>query len=471
MYSPSETPVNWDRNRLEDEMARTNTTTHAKSAVTTPHNLNEINNQRNDSDQSVTKKIPLTPYSTPRFKSKGLIIDTNTNDKNFIEENVQLKQKNAELEALNQKLQEEMQNNAIKLKNLKCRLFECQAKLKVSEDKNVKNQKKINDLQDNINYFVELNQIFINKYGASNNYEFDPMNILYYEQGLVGRGTFSDVYQIIFENEKNFTEQCYALKICKKNVEEMEPNKWEKYQNEISINLLLNHPYIVKFFGYSRISNQGVRPSLLFEYVENGNLERKIQILDKFSKAKIIMQILLAIFYLHEKCEVIHRDLKPSNILVDRNYNIKIADFSEAILNNCIGNHKCGVGTPRYRAPETNVGIYNNKCDIFSFGVIMYSIITNDLTRNFDSEIDFDSFKNEFPEDVCEYVPSMIYDCLKIEYESRLTVREVYDTMYQCNFLIFNSVLLDKVTIPISEEHGTSIFPPAIDEEEEDDDS
>lgn len=485
MNSQSETSVNWDRNQPGDPILRSSINPSVQSLVTQPHNLNEIFKSRNDSFQSVRKKIRFTPYSSPGSIGKGIILDQDTNVQGLKEENTRLKAeisgykakcketniKIAKLESLNQNLKKEIENIHHELLEWKLSLFQYKTDLGQSVKENNKKEKKINRLKDEIQYLIELNQRYINEYGLSNNYVFDPKNIRYIEQGLLGTGTFSNVNQIILENEKNFTEQCYALKAYKKSIEDMDPNKRKKYQNEISINLLLNHPYIVKFFGYCRISNQSVHPSLLFEYVENGNLENKIQYLDKFSKAKIIMQILLAIFYLHEKCGIIHRDLKPSNILVDKNNNIKICDFGEAILNNCIVNQKCGVGTPRYRAPETKDGFYNSKCDVFSFGVIMYSIITNDLKRNFGSDIDFDSFKKTFPADVCEYVPSLIYDCLEAEYEERMTIKRVYDTIYQYNFLIFNSVLIDKVTIPISDEYGTSIFPSAKEEEDIDDDS
>lgn len=82
-----------------------------------------------------------------------------------------------------------------------------------------------------------------------------------------------------------------------------------------------------------------------------------------------------------------HRDIKPENIIVSKTggdgsggeavYAVKIADwgigsdfsdFADATLN-----MKCG--TPYYAAPEVIKKKYNEKCDIWSTGVILYTLL------------------------------------------------------------------------------------------------
>lgn len=88
------------------------------------------------------------------------------------------------------------------------------------------------------------------------------------------------------------------------------------------------------------------------------------------------------IFLIYEN--IIHRDLKPENILCninDKDLAIKIADFG--LSKTCISNENMTkrVGTPYYRAPEirdtenTNERVfYDNRCDIFSLGIIIFEL-------------------------------------------------------------------------------------------------
>lgn len=70
----------------------------------------------------------------------------------------------------------------------------------------------------------------------------------------------------------------------------------------------------------------------------------------------------------------IHRDLKPDNIMMSERKDIKIADFGLAReMSNMMTKE---VGTPLYRAPEVLKGGYNQKCDVWSVGLILYYMLT-----------------------------------------------------------------------------------------------
>ena len=91
-------------------------------------------------------------------------------------------------------------------------------------------------------------------------------------------------------------------------------------------------------------------------------------------------QVLSAVFYCHN-INIIHRDLKPENILVEKEENeegfsnIKIIDFGTAKIFDKDKSEQKVIGTAYYIAPEVLAGKYNEKCDIWSCGVIMYILL------------------------------------------------------------------------------------------------
>jgi calcium-dependent protein kinase len=95
--------------------------------------------------------------------------------------------------------------------------------------------------------------------------------------------------------------------------------------------------------------------------------------------ARIMKQILQAVNYLHSH-GVCHRDLKPENILfssVEPNSELKIIDFGlSKVLKEIDQVMKGEVGTLYYMAPEVIQGNYNEKCDVWSCGVILYIILS-----------------------------------------------------------------------------------------------
>ena len=84
------------------------------------------------------------------------------------------------------------------------------------------------------------------------------------------------------------------------------------------------------------------------------------------------MQIGLALDHLH-KYGIIYRDLKPENILLDKEGNLKLADFGMAKLLKGDEKAQSFCGTPDYLAPEIIMEIGHDKSvDWWSFGILMY---------------------------------------------------------------------------------------------------
>ena len=121
---------------------------------------------------------------------------------------------------------------------------------------------------------------------------------------------------------------------------------------------------------------------LVTEWVEGGELFDEIEKRKKFNEktaADIISQLLSAIIYCHER-GIVHRDLKPENILLssskDGKFNIKVIDFGTAQGFNKDQRLKGTTGTAYYIAPEVLFRNYDEKCDVWSCGVILYILLS-----------------------------------------------------------------------------------------------
>ena len=193
---------------------------------------------------------------------------------------------------------------------------------------------------------------------------------------LLGEGRFSTVY----EAQNRITDIMRAMKIIKKEEHYSEEDEKEVI-NEVNILKTMDHPNIVKLFEFYSNEKQY---SIIMEYCKGGKLNTEIRNYAPFDEkysAYIMYQIFSAINYCHNM-NIIHRDLKPENILIvnrnkKNNYpNIKIGDFGMSKIVEKRSLQNSVVGSIYYTAPEVIQKKYNEKCDIWSCGVIMYVLLS-----------------------------------------------------------------------------------------------
>jgi calcium-dependent protein kinase len=102
--------------------------------------------------------------------------------------------------------------------------------------------------------------------------------------------------------------------------------------------------------------------------------------LDESTAADYMRQILSTLIYLHSQ-KIIHRDLKLENMLIDEpgSNNLKLIDFGAATFYKKDDLQSLRVGTVNYIAPEVLNKKYNEKCDVWSAGVILYVLLSGKL--------------------------------------------------------------------------------------------
>lgn len=188
----------------------------------------------------------------------------------------------------------------------------------------------------------------------------------------LGTGTYGEV-KTCFQRE---TGQKRAVKILKKDLMRSEVEK-SFLLKEISILKSLDHPNIIRTFEFFEDLK---RMYLVMEYCSGGELFTEILKRQSFSEgdaAKIFFQILSAVSYLHSN-GVIHGDLSPENILLEEkrgSLSIKLVDFGSAILASEKNTKLPKNGKAYYLAPEIYDGIYHDKSDMWSCGIILYILL------------------------------------------------------------------------------------------------
>lgn len=212
------------------------------------------------------------------------------------------------------------------------------------------------------------NQSFIRKENILDYYQFED------EEEEERMGTTSIVKKAInLKNENMYGVKCIYLK-------DLLLDK-EKIFSEINILQNLHHPNIVNVHEVF-VDEEEEFCFIVLEWMEGGGLfDRIYNCHDEMIVKEIFRKLVDGVRYCH-KLGIVHRDLKPENILYksyDNTSDIKISDFGVAKYFNSIDNNNklySAVGTPSYTAPEVIIGKgYNEKCDIWSLGIILYIML------------------------------------------------------------------------------------------------
>lgn len=195
----------------------------------------------------------------------------------------------------------------------------------------------------------------------------------------LGEGAFGTVFKV-----SDSSGRVYALKILKlwEVPPEIRQQLVDRFEMEYQTGQI-NSPYLVHSVGHGFVEGN---PYILMEFCPNGDLLHA----SKNSNWNIIGQhVLLGLKALHQ-CGKVHRDLKPENVLIKQDGTAALTDFGisgdrnkRMTERNLLGKPQQIFGTYAYMPPE-QVNPHKDATvlpttDIFSFGVMMYQLITGSL--------------------------------------------------------------------------------------------
>jgi non-specific serine/threonine protein kinase len=154
----------------------------------------------------------------------------------------------------------------------------------------------------------------------------------------------------------------------------------ERFEREAEAAAALNHPNIITIHEISEHDDQIF---IVMEYVDGKSLRELItdeQPLHHEKVTDIILQICEGLIKAHQ-ADIVHRDIKPENILIDSDNRVKILDFGLAKLKGVskLTKDTSTLGTIYYMSPEHLQGKkVDHKSDIWSFGIVMYELLTGE---------------------------------------------------------------------------------------------
>lgn len=232
-------------------------------------------------------------------------------------------------------------------------------------------------------------------------------------------------------------------------------------EREIVVMKLIKHPNIMSLYDVWETSTELY---LVLEYVQGGELFHHLTNNGPLATPVALscfQQIISAVDYCH-RFNIAHRDLKPENLLLDQDFNIKIADFGMAAwqVNAQGGLLRTSCGSPHYAAPEVVSGtLYKgSSADIWSCGIILFAMLTGNLP--FDDE-DIPTLlskiiKGSFimPRDIDPLAQNLIGRMLTSDVTLRITMPEIMRHPFFVSappkLSEFSMPNLDNISVPIA---------------------
>lgn len=200
----------------------------------------------------------------------------------------------------------------------------------------------------------------------------------YEVQAELGRGGMGVVYKAMDIE----LERLVAIKVMTSHVAD-NPEYVSRFDAEARTAAKMQHPNIAVVYARGRHAGA---PYIAMEFCEGTPLDRLINSGAQFSllqKIDYIIQVCNALHYAHTEWKVVHRDVKPANIMVMKDgHRVKLLDFGIARAGLSTATKSgTAIGTTFYMSPQQIRGEkgLDGRSDIFSVGVVLYELITNNV--------------------------------------------------------------------------------------------
>lgn len=233
----------------------------------------------------------------------------------------------------------------------------------------------------------------------------------------------------------------------------------EEFWAEVSVIGKINHMNLVRMWGFC---SQRSHRLLVSEYVENGSLDKILfdgndtgTLLGWKERFKIAVGVAKGLFYLHHECLewVIHCDVKPENILLDGDFEPKIADFGLAKLLKRGGagpEYLSQIrGTRGYIAPEWALNLpVTGKVDVYSYGVVLLEMVKGSRVSNWTTDwVDTEEEEEMVMRRLCSVLKEKL-----AEKEDESWVRNLVDSRLNGQFDLEQAALIVEIAVACLEE-------------------
>jgi serine/threonine protein kinase/Tol biopolymer transport system component len=213
----------------------------------------------------------------------------------------------------------------------------------------------------------------------------------------LGAGGMGEVY-LARDTRLNRT---VAIKVLPESVA-ADPDRLVRFEQEARVLSTLNHPNLLAIFD---VGAEGSTHFLVSEFLEGRTLRERMNAgsLSQRKIADYALQLANGLAAAHDK-GIVHRDLKPENIFVTSDERVKILDFGlakQSLFSSSFSGGSATISSPAATAPGTVMGtvgymspeqvrgdFLDHRSDIFSFGAILYEIISGQRAFKGDSSVE-----------------------------------------------------------------------------------
>ncbi|XP_049308168.1 uncharacterized protein LOC105230646 isoform X9 [Bactrocera dorsalis] len=251
------------------------------------------------------------------------------------------------------------------------------------------------------------------------------LRVGYYElEKTIGKGNFA----VVKLASNIVTKSKVAIKIIDKTC--LNREYLTKTFREISILKSLRHPHITRLY---EVMQSETMIYLVTEYASNGEIFDHLAEngpMKELEAARVFTQLVSAVQYCHSM-GVVHRDLKAENVLLDKDMNIKLADFGFSNRYEEGSPLTTWCGSPPYAAPEVFQGLeYDGpKADIWSLGVVLYALVCGALPFNGDTLLELKgrvvTGKFRIPYFMSRDCEHLLRNMLVVEPDRRYTLKQI----------------------------------------------